>query len=207
MHLGFTGRPGQKILFTDSHSPGVLAHGVQSYHRIIGWLGLKRTTMTIEFQPPAMCRVTNHQTRLPRATSSLALNASRDGASTTSLGNLFQCVTTLFVKNFLLISNLNLPSQFKTIPPWIFWFILVLLPDSLIWQNNSKMTRLLFTTNLLSCGTKDQSRTWFWGVLTQCILTYLKQAQSCCNGCWPYFQVTAYSQVIAAKYISTADSL
>jgi len=29
-----------------------------------------------------MCRVTNHQTRLPRATSSLALNASRDGAST-----------------------------------------------------------------------------------------------------------------------------
>jgi len=34
----------------------------------------------IEFQPPAMCRVANHQTRLPRATSSLALNASRDGA-------------------------------------------------------------------------------------------------------------------------------
>ena len=56
-----------------------------------------------------MCRVTNHQTRLPRATSSLALNASRDGASTASLGNLFQCVTTLCEKSFLLISNLNLP--------------------------------------------------------------------------------------------------
>ena len=56
-----------------------------------------------------MCRVANHQTRLPRATSSLALNASRDGASTTSLGSLFPCVTTLWVKNFLLISNLNLP--------------------------------------------------------------------------------------------------
>ena len=39
-----------------------------------------------------MCRVANYQTRLPRATSSLALNASRDGASTASLGNLFQCV-------------------------------------------------------------------------------------------------------------------
>ena len=65
--------------------------------------------MLIEFQPPAMCRVDNQQTRLPRATSSLALNASRDGASTTSLGNLFQCITTLCVKNFLLISNLNLP--------------------------------------------------------------------------------------------------
>jgi len=36
-----------------------------------------------------MCRVANQQTRLPRATSSLALNASRDGASTASLGNLF----------------------------------------------------------------------------------------------------------------------
>jgi len=36
-----------------------------------------------------MCRVASHQTRLPRATSSLALNACRDGASTASLGNLF----------------------------------------------------------------------------------------------------------------------
>ena len=30
--------------------------------------------MLIEFQPPAMCRVANQQTRLPRATSSLALD-------------------------------------------------------------------------------------------------------------------------------------
>ena len=45
--------------------------------------------MLIWFQPPAMCRVANQQTRLPRATSSLALNACRDGASTASLGNLF----------------------------------------------------------------------------------------------------------------------
>ena len=34
--------------------------------------------MLIQYQPPAMCRVTNQQTRLPRATSSLALDASRD---------------------------------------------------------------------------------------------------------------------------------
>jgi len=65
--------------------------------------------MIIESQHPAMCRVANHQTRLPRAPSSLALNASRDGASPTSLGNPFQCVTTLWVKNFFQISNLNLP--------------------------------------------------------------------------------------------------
>jgi len=37
--------------------------------------------MITDIQPPAMCRVANHQTGLPRATSSLALNASRDGAS------------------------------------------------------------------------------------------------------------------------------
>jgi len=45
--------------------------------------------MLIQFPPPAMCRVANQQPRLPRATSSLALNACRDGASTASLGNLF----------------------------------------------------------------------------------------------------------------------
>jgi len=32
--------------------------------------------MLIQFQPSAMCRVNNQQTRLPRATSSLALNVS-----------------------------------------------------------------------------------------------------------------------------------
>jgi len=50
----------------------------------------------IQFQPSAMCRVANQQPRLPRATSSLALNACRDGASTASLGNLFQCVISLW---------------------------------------------------------------------------------------------------------------
>ena len=80
--------------------------------------------MSISFQPPAMCRVANQQTRLPRATSSLALNACRDGASTASLGNLFQCVTTLCVRNFLLISNHNLPSP--TLKP--FPLVLSLFP-------------------------------------------------------------------------------
>ena len=73
--------------------------------------------MIIEFQPPAMCRVANHQTRLPRATSSLALNASRDGESTASLGNLFQCITTLCEKLLPKIQPKPPLSQFKTIPP------------------------------------------------------------------------------------------
>ena len=43
------------------------------------------------------------------ATSTGFLNTSRDGNSTTSLSSLFQCLTTLSVKKFFLISNLNLP--------------------------------------------------------------------------------------------------
>ena len=66
-----------------SRSAALQSHKV---HRIIEWPGLKRTTMLIQSQPPAMCRVANQQPRLPRATSSLALTACRDGASTASLG-------------------------------------------------------------------------------------------------------------------------
>ncbi|XP_048796174.1 uncharacterized protein LOC125691180 [Lagopus muta] len=46
---------------------------------------------------PCYVQVANQQPRLPRATSSLASNACRDGASTASLGNLCQCLTTLCV--------------------------------------------------------------------------------------------------------------
>ena len=43
------------------------------------------------------------------ATSTRFFNTSRDGDSTTSLGSLFQCLTTLSVKKFFWRSNLNLP--------------------------------------------------------------------------------------------------
>ena len=39
----------------------------------------------------------------------MVLNTSGDGDSTTSVGSLFHCLTTLSVKKFFLISNLNLP--------------------------------------------------------------------------------------------------
>ena len=42
-------------------------------------------------------------------TSTLSLNTSRDSDSTTSLINLFQCLTTLSEHKLFLISNLNLP--------------------------------------------------------------------------------------------------
>jgi len=57
-----------------------------------------------------MSRDPFHQTRLLRAPSNLALNPAREGAATASLGSLGQGLTALMVKNFFLISNLNLLS-------------------------------------------------------------------------------------------------
>ncbi|KAK4828550.1 hypothetical protein QYF61_027519 [Mycteria americana] len=66
---------------------------------------------------PAMSKDIFNSIRLLRAPSNLTLNVSRDGASTTSLGNMFQCFTTLILKNVVLISSLNLPSfSLKPLP-------------------------------------------------------------------------------------------
>jgi len=67
---------------------GTAGRGTQN-HRTTERPGLQRPTVLTQYHPPAMCRVANQQPRLPSATSSLALNACRDGASTASLGNLF----------------------------------------------------------------------------------------------------------------------
>jgi len=79
-------------------------------HRITERFGLEGTFRGHLAQPPAVSRDISSSIRLPRAPSNLAFDVSRDGASTTSLGNPFQCFTTLIVKNFFLISSLNLPS-------------------------------------------------------------------------------------------------
>ena len=73
--------------------------------------------------PPTIGRDTSYLTSLLRAPSSLALNASRKGASTVSPGNLFLCLTTLTENNFFLIPSLNLPSySLKPFPsPIIIW--------------------------------------------------------------------------------------
>ena len=71
---------------------------------------LKGTFKGHLLQPLAMNRDTYISVRLLKALSSLILNVSKDRASTTSLGNLFQCLTTLIVKNFFITFNLNLPS-------------------------------------------------------------------------------------------------
>ena len=64
----------------------------------LGWKGILRSCTT---KPSAIGRDTFHYTRFLKAVFILALIASRKGASTTSLSNLFQCLTTLTVKKFL----------------------------------------------------------------------------------------------------------
>jgi len=79
--------------------------------KILEWFGLGRTLKTIRFHPPAMGRDTTHQTKLPRAPSNLGLSASSDGTSTAPLHGQCQCLTTLIMQNFFLISNLNVSSS------------------------------------------------------------------------------------------------
>jgi len=64
-----------------------------------------------------MDRDTFKYSRLLKVPSNLALNNSGEGAAAIFLGNLFQCLTTLRVKKFFLLSNLNLPSfRLKLLP-------------------------------------------------------------------------------------------
>jgi len=82
-----------------------------------------------------MGRVANHYTRLPRIPSKLALNASRDGVSTTSMGNLFQHLTTLSEKKIFLISNLNLPNfKLKSFPLSLGGNVLLLSDHAKSWS-------------------------------------------------------------------------
>jgi len=81
-----------------------------SNHRIIEYMGMEGT-----FKGPLVEPLCNEQGHLQlvevvQSLSNLISNVSRVGASTTSLGNLIQCFTTLNVNNFFLISSLNLLS-------------------------------------------------------------------------------------------------
>jgi len=75
------------MITTETHSSN-REQSSKDYRRIIGW---KRHLMS------------------QSATSICFLNPSRDGDSTTALGSLFQCLTSLSLKKFFLISSLNLP--------------------------------------------------------------------------------------------------
>jgi len=66
-----------------------------------------------------MSRNTFHWTILIKVPSNLALSTSREQASTTFLGNLFQCLATLKVKNFFLLPNQNLPPFSLKLLPFV----------------------------------------------------------------------------------------
>ena len=84
-------------------------------HRIFSsWRALLKVILS---NSSAMIRDICSLIRLLRVLSSLTLNISKDGTSTTTLGNMFQCLITLIAKNFFLISSLNLPSfSLKPLP-------------------------------------------------------------------------------------------
>jgi len=79
-------------------------------------LGCNGPQRALSSNPTAMGRAACHHIRLPRAPSNLALNASRDGAPTTSPGSCASASPTSQWK-FSPISNLKLPSS--TLNPFL----------------------------------------------------------------------------------------
>ena len=78
-------------------------------HRTIEWPGLKRTTMIIEFQPPRYVQGRQPADQAAQSHIQPGLECLQGWGIHSLLGQPVQCVTTLWVKNFFLISNLNLP--------------------------------------------------------------------------------------------------
>ena len=96
-------------------------------------------THPAKIQPP-------HQIRMPRTTSDLALGISRAGASTNSLGSLYQGLTTLWVKNFILASNLTFLTTLSFI---LFFFNLKPFPLVLSIDEPDDFLRSLPTQTIL----------------------------------------------------------
>ena len=93
----------QSLLSVEGYRPPSppVQQKIQVKYRIIesqNHLSWKGPLKAIQSNPPATNRVTYSQSTLLRAPSNLTLNVFRDG-ETTSLGNMFQCFTTLKVKN------------------------------------------------------------------------------------------------------------
>ena len=77
----------------------VHTHRIIESNNDLGWKGLLRSSGS---SPSVMGSDTSHQTRMLKVPSSLSLNASREGSSTTSLGNLFWHLSTLTIQSFFL---------------------------------------------------------------------------------------------------------
>ena len=151
---------------THLQTTGWALHFAFASYRIIERFGLEGNSKGHLVQPPAMSRYIFSQTRLLRAPANLTLNVSRDGASPTSLGNLFQGFTTLIINNLFLMSSLHLPSSsLKPLPlvlslqallkslapsflqaPFRYWKAAIRSPHSLLFSRlNSSRSLSLFS--------------------------------------------------------------
>lgn len=89
------------------------------YLNIVELFGLERNfKKSFSFKFPVMGKDAFHQTELPKVPSNLSLITSGDGASTASLGSLFQCLSILIGHNSFFVSNLSLSgSSLKQVYP------------------------------------------------------------------------------------------
>jgi len=94
----------QQVPWVCGKAARVALPGTQN-HRIPAWQGLEGTSGDLLVQPPYQSRVIYG--RLHSTTSRWVLNISREGESTTPLGNLFQGSITLKVKKFFLVFRRN----------------------------------------------------------------------------------------------------
>lgn len=87
--------------------------GISHSHRKLSkfiWLRLAGVKSRSENKVTESSHLPNTTVFTPKPTSHIhLLNTSRDGNSTPILGSLFQCLPTLSMRTFILISNLNLP--------------------------------------------------------------------------------------------------
>lgn len=76
---------------------------ISESQNVLGGEGPQRS---LSSKLPTVGRAVTHQHRLHRAPSNLAFNTSRDKSSTTFLENLFQQITTLWVKNIYVLKRI-----------------------------------------------------------------------------------------------------
>lgn len=132
---------------------------------------------------------------LDQLSSNLAFNTSRDGAPTTSLGNLCQCLITLRVKNSFLVSHLKLlplslkpfslflslhapvksPSPSHLQLPYRYWKTSTVCPWSLLQAIQPQISQPVFTPSRES-GIPEML--WFWYVSTSEVLVIEWGSQS-----------------------------
>lgn len=78
---------------------------ILQFHKITESFGLEGTLKAHLDQLPCNEHGQLQLSQIAQSAPSLTLNVTRDGAPTTSLGNLIQCLTTLTVKLFLLLPH------------------------------------------------------------------------------------------------------